>query len=214
MSHSDEAPLSVLYNVSSLSPLSLSPLPPPPISSRNWSGSGSCRSMEIWVHTVYVIVASINALLICSGLQPSIHIIHLHALQSPKLLLHTCTHIWEKNTHGLADRERNQNTRKKTTWAETGAGRTTNRMCVHFLVCVRSRYLNIRVLIGYRYTSAHLHTKNCQLEQQRRNHRLDKNETNSNGLLYAICKKNHNNNNWKTWFIYLLINLFSSFILL
>lgn len=30
MSHSDEAPLSVLYNVSSLSPLSLSPLPPPP----------------------------------------------------------------------------------------------------------------------------------------------------------------------------------------
>lgn len=170
--------------------------------------------MEIWVRTVYVIVASINALLICSGLQPSIHIIHLHALQSPKLLLHTCTHIWEKNTHGLADRERNQNTRKKTTWAETGAGRTTNRMCVHFLVCVRSRYLTIRVLIGYRYTSAHLHTKNCQLEQQRRNHRLDKNETNSNGLLYAICKKNHNNNNWKTWFMYLLINLFSSFILL
>lgn len=35
--------------------------------------------MEIWVHAVYVIVASINALLICLGLQSSIRIIHLHA---------------------------------------------------------------------------------------------------------------------------------------
>ena len=145
--------------------------------------------MEIWVRTVYVIVASINALLICSGLQPSIHIIHLHALQSPKLLLHTCTHIWEKkqnktkHTRARRQGEKPEYEGKKTTWAETGAGRTTNRMCVHFLVCVRSRYLTIRVLIGYRYTSAHLHTKNCQLEQ--------KSQTGSetNGLLYAIYKK-------------------------
>lgn len=84
--------------LSALSPFP-SPLSPTPISSRNWSGSGSCRSMEIWVRTVYVIVASINALLICSGLQPSIHIIHPHAhMAEPKLLLHTHTHISEKHT--------------------------------------------------------------------------------------------------------------------
>lgn len=52
---------------------------PTPTSSRNCSGSGSCRSMEIWVRAVYVIAASINALLICLGLQSSIRIIHLHA---------------------------------------------------------------------------------------------------------------------------------------
>lgn len=83
------------------------PLPPPPpasprppsVSSRNWSGSGSCRSMEIWVRTVYVIVASINALLICSGLQPSIHIIHTHTQCYANI--HTHTHAPAPPTLGL-----------------------------------------------------------------------------------------------------------------
>lgn len=57
--------------------------PPPPRSSRNRSGSGSCGSMEIWVRAVYVIAASINALLICLGLQSSIRIIHLRAHVRP-----------------------------------------------------------------------------------------------------------------------------------
>lgn len=92
-------------------PLSLSVFPPPsPISSRNWSGSGSCRSMEIWVRTVYVIVASINALLICSGLQPLIHIIHPHARPSPNCCFtHKHTHISERNT----PRQRGKNQKKK-----------------------------------------------------------------------------------------------------
>lgn len=66
---------------------------PTSVSSRNWSGSGSCRSMEIWVRTV--IVASINALLIYPGLQPSICIVHTHL----HMHRHTCT-----NTHMPATR--------------------------------------------------------------------------------------------------------------
>lgn len=163
--------------------------------------------MEIWVRTVYVIVASINALLICSGLQPSIHIIHLHALQSPKLLLHTCTHIWEKKKHtdSQTGRETRIRGKKQREQGQEQEGQQTECVSTSLFVFM-SRYLTIRVLIGYRYTSAHLHTKNCQLEQQRRNHGLDKNETNSNGLLYSIC--NLLDNNCKTWFIYLLIRLF------
>lgn len=65
-------PCCLLYNISLH-------FVPHPLSSRNCSGSSSGRSMEIWVHAVYVIVASINALLICSGLQSSIRIVHLHA---------------------------------------------------------------------------------------------------------------------------------------
>lgn len=59
--------------------ISASSLGPSPASSRNCSGSGSCGSMEIWVRAVYAMAASINALLICLGLQPLIRIIHLHA---------------------------------------------------------------------------------------------------------------------------------------
>lgn len=109
-SHSNAACLSLSLSLycmlSALSlPVSLS-TPPFPISSRNWSGSGSCRSMEIWVRTVYVIVASINALLICSGLQPSIHVIHPHARPSPNCCFthtYTPTHTSEK-AHGQAER--------------------------------------------------------------------------------------------------------------
>lgn len=99
VSHSDAA-----LGLSALSfPLPLPPssssCSPPSVSSRNWSGSGSCRSMEIWVRTVYVIVASINALLICSGLQPSIHIIHTHTQCYTNR--HTHTHL----NHRLLDSE-------------------------------------------------------------------------------------------------------------
>lgn len=74
--------------------------PPSSIFSRNRSGSGSCRSMEIWVCSVYVIVASINALLICLGLQPSIHVIH--PLTRPNCRIthtHTFTPISTRRKH-------------------------------------------------------------------------------------------------------------------
>lgn len=96
-------PFCLLYNISLH-------FVPHLLSSRNCSGSSSCRSMEIWVHAVYVIVASINALLICSGLQSSIRIIHLHARTHARS--HARSHArpqnWcfaKKNTYLLTARE-------------------------------------------------------------------------------------------------------------
>lgn len=161
--------LSVVYCQLSLAP-SLS-TPPSSISSRNWSGSGSCRSMKIWVRTVYVIVASINALLICSGLQPSIHIIHPHARPSPNCYsthTHTQTRTQFRKTHWLADRERetklreNNNTRE----GQDQGGQQAESESTSLFVFGLSYLTNTRVLIGYRYTSAHLHRANCQLKHQ------------------------------------------------
>lgn len=118
---------SLLCAVSSLS-ISLS-TPPSSISSRNWSGSGSCRSMEIWVRTVYVIIASINALLICLGLQPSIHIVHPHARPSPNCCFthtrarrHTFTHDSEKQADLQTDREAKlwENNNMREGWDQEG----------------------------------------------------------------------------------------------
>lgn len=121
---------SLLYNISSLKPSLSSPTP---ISSRNLSGSGSCRSMEIWVRTVYVIAASINALLICLGLQPSIHIIHLHTQPSQKLLLHVCvcahTHR-KKNGMSLRSRKKLKKSRK-----QQQEGQQTEQVCPPLCLC-------------------------------------------------------------------------------
>lgn len=65
--------------------------------------------MEIWVHAVYVIVASINALLICSGLQSSIRIIHLHARTHARLASKL---MLRKEKHRLADSKRNERLEK------------------------------------------------------------------------------------------------------
>lgn len=107
--------LSLSYTLSL--PISL-PTPPSCFSSRNWSGSGSCRSMEIWVRTVYVIIASINALLICSGLQPSIDIIHPHARASPNCCFtHSCRHTLAHNKKREREREIEKNPNyEKTSW--------------------------------------------------------------------------------------------------
>lgn len=165
--HSDTASLSLSLSIVCCQ-LSR-PTTPSPVSSRNRSGSGSCRSMEISVHTVYVIVASINALLICSGLQPSIHVIHPRTRPSPN-----CCCFTHNNTHthfrGKQHRRKQQHEQRL-----EQEGQQT-RTCFSFLVCVRSQYLTIRVLIGYRYTSAHLH--NCQLKQQTEISQTDKKNEN------------------------------------
>lgn len=110
--------------------------------------------MEIWVRAVYVIAASINALLICLGLQSSIRIIHLHA----------CTHARRQNRcfaeekRRLADSRRNGNSGK-----EEREWRTTNRTRGGFLVCVGPRYCPSIDLL---YSSADLHThhtKQCRI---------------------------------------------------
>lgn len=86
---------------------------PTPTSSRNCSGSGSCRSMEIRVHAVCVIAASINALLICLGLQSSICIIHLHARMHTRMLGLKTDALQRKNAELLTARETERAERKR-----------------------------------------------------------------------------------------------------
>lgn len=140
-------PCCLLYNISLH-------FVPHPLSSRNCSGSSSCRSMEIWVHAVYVIVASINALLICSGLQSSIRIIHLHALTHARS--HARPQNWcfaKKNTDLLTARE--MKGWKRRAGEETWAGRTTNNLRLLPCLCSASvllQYWFAVLIIRFTYT--------------------------------------------------------------
>lgn len=110
--------------------------------------------MEIWVHAVYIIIASINALLICLGLQSSIRIIHLHART------HACSHAqpqnWcfaKKNTDLLTARE--MKSWKRRGGEETWAGRTANNLRLLPCLCSASvllQYWFAVLIIRFTYT--------------------------------------------------------------
>lgn len=146
-------------------------LSPTPLSSRNCSGSSSGRSMEIWVHAVYVIVASINALLICSGLQSSIRIIHLHARKHARS--HARPQIWcfaKKNTDLLTARE--MKGWKRRAGEETWAGRTTNKLRLLPCLCSASvllQYWFAVLIIRFTYTQ-----HKTMLNQQKYQYNLEK----------------------------------------